>query len=119
MRILLDEDLPRSAGKLLRIYGHEVLDVRDIGLRGASDPEIAEYARQCSLCLISCDTGFADVRNYPPIKYPGIIVLRLPAKATSTTISILLEEILKQPQLLSQIPGKLVIIEKGHIRLRK
>ena len=36
MQFLIDEDLPRSTGNLLRLYGHEAIDVRDIGLRGAS-----------------------------------------------------------------------------------
>ncbi len=41
MRFLIDEDLPRSTDNLLRQYGHEAIDVRDIGLRGATDTEIA------------------------------------------------------------------------------
>jgi len=32
MRFLIDEDLPRSTDDLLRRYGHEAIDVRDIGL---------------------------------------------------------------------------------------
>ncbi|GAH98136.1 unnamed protein product [marine sediment metagenome] len=34
MQFLIDEDLPRSTGDLLRSYGHKAIDVRDIGLRG-------------------------------------------------------------------------------------
>ena len=44
MRFLVDEDLPRSVSNLLRQHGHEAVDVRDIGLRGASDKEVAAYA---------------------------------------------------------------------------
>ena len=32
MQFLIDEDLPRSTGNLLRRYEHEAIDVRDIGL---------------------------------------------------------------------------------------
>lgn len=35
MRFLIDEDMPRSLSDLLRRYGHEPIDVRDIGLKGA------------------------------------------------------------------------------------
>ncbi len=37
MRFLIDEDMPRSTGNLLRQYGHEAVDMRDIGLRSAKD----------------------------------------------------------------------------------
>jgi predicted nuclease of predicted toxin-antitoxin system len=57
MRFLIDEDLPRSAGNLVRRYGHEATDVRDIALRGAKDADIAAYARNHGLCLISGDHG--------------------------------------------------------------
>jgi hypothetical protein len=37
-------------------------------------------------CLLAGDSGFADIRNYPPERYAGIVVLRLPAKANSLII---------------------------------
>jgi len=49
MRFLIDEDLPRSTGNLLRRYGHEATDVRDIGLRGANDSKVASYAQSKKL----------------------------------------------------------------------
>jgi predicted nuclease of predicted toxin-antitoxin system len=119
MRFLIDEDLPRSVGNLVRQYGHDALDVRDIGLRGARDADIAAHAKKHGLCLLTCDTGFADIRNYPPEKYSGIIVLRLPAKATSSTILNLLKSLLVQPDVIEQLNGKLAIIGQGRIRIRK
>jgi predicted nuclease of predicted toxin-antitoxin system len=53
MRFLVDEDLPRSTDDLLRRYGHVAVDVRDIGLRGAKDAQIAAYAQREELCLVS------------------------------------------------------------------
>jgi predicted nuclease of predicted toxin-antitoxin system len=98
MRFLVDEDLPRSADSPLRQSGYEAIDVRDVGLRGANDADIITYAQKHGLCLLSSDTGFADVRNYPPGKYSGIVVLRLPAKATSSTLFTLLQNFLAQPE---------------------
>ncbi len=43
MRFLIDEDLPRSTGDLLRQYGHDAIDIRDIGLKGSKDSQIAAY----------------------------------------------------------------------------
>jgi predicted nuclease of predicted toxin-antitoxin system len=119
MRFLIDEDLPRSTDSLLRQHGHEAIDIRDTGLRGASDADIAAYAQKHGLCLLSGDVGFADIRNYPPEKYSGVVVLHLPAKATSSTILTLLQSLLAQTEIVNQLKGKLAVIERGRVRIRK
>ena len=43
MKFLVDEDLPRSTAALICQFSYEAEDVRDIGLRGASDDRIAAY----------------------------------------------------------------------------
>ncbi len=118
MQFLVDEDLPRSTDELLRQYDHEAIDVRDIGLRGAKDSSIAQYAQENNFCLITGDTDFADIRKYPPEQYAGIIVLRLPGHATAAFILNLIEQFLQQETLLEKIPGKLGIIEPGQVRIR-
>ena len=119
MFFLVDEDLPRSTNSILRQHEHEAIDVRDIGLRGASDAEIAVYAQKHGLCLLTGDMGFADIRNYSPGQYPGIVVLRLPAKATSSTILTMLKSLLVQTEIVNQLNGKLAIVELGRVRIRK
>jgi len=119
MKFLIDEDLPRSVGNLLQRHGHEAVDIRDTILRGANDAEVAEYAHKHKLCLLSGDVGFADIRNYPPGKYWGIIVLRLPARATSSIILSLLSNFLLQADIVNDIRGKLAILEFGRVRIRR
>jgi len=41
VRFLVDASLPRSAAVALRELGHEAVDVRDVGMRGATDEVIA------------------------------------------------------------------------------
>lgn len=118
MRFLVDEDLPRSTGDLLRRYGHEAVDVRDVGLRGAKDSQIASYAQSEGLCLVTGDLDFADIRNYPPGEYAGLIVLRLPRAATASFILSLLESFVQRPNLIAQVPGRLAIVEPGVVRIR-
>ena len=118
MRFLIDEDLPRSIGALLQRYGHEAIDVRDIGLRGAKDPQIASYAQNKRLCLLTGDFDFSDIRNYPPGEYAGLVVLKLPRNANASFILNLLESFLRQEALVAQIPGKLAIVESGRVRIR-
>lgn len=118
MRFLIDEDLPRSTADLLRRYGHEAIDVRDTGLRGAKDSRIADCAKKKSLCLITGDFDFSDLRNYPPKEYAGLVVLGLPKNATASFILNLLESFLRQGKLVSELPGKLAIVEAGRVRIR-
>jgi predicted nuclease of predicted toxin-antitoxin system len=118
MRFLVDEDLPRSTDDVLRRYKHEVIDVRDIGLRGAKDHQIAAYAQSESLCLLTGDFDFSGIRNYPPGKYSGFVVLKLPGTATVAFILDLLESFLRQEDLVGQMRGKLAIVEPGRVRIR-
>lgn len=46
MKIVIDEDLHRSLGEVLRKLGHEVFDVRDHGLRGKSDEDVFRFAQE-------------------------------------------------------------------------
>ena len=118
VRFLVDADLPRSTKPLLERFGHEAIDVRDIGLRNAKDPVIARYAQDHQACLLTGDFGFADILNYPPETYYGIVVLGLPRDATAAFILHLIEEILRQSEVLARLPRKLAIVEAGRIRLR-
>lgn len=118
MHFLIDADLPRSAATVLRSSGHEATDVRDIGLRSAKDAEIAAYARENGLCILTGDFDFADVRHYPPADYSGIVVLGLPSTANARYIVQLLEVFLRDEEALAKLPGRLAIVEAGRIRLR-
>jgi len=119
MRFLIDADLPRSACDVVRRHGHEAVDVRDVGPSIAKDPQIARYAQTEGFCLITGDYGFADIRQYPPNQYAGIVVLNLPRNATAAYINRLVDGFLQQETLLAQLPGKLAIVEAGRVRLRE
>jgi predicted nuclease of predicted toxin-antitoxin system len=118
MRFLIDADLPRSTKGLLESYGHEALDVRDIGLRHAKDMEIAQHARANGHCLISGDWGFSDIRVFPPEQYGGIVVLGVPDGATAPQILNVIRALLDREDIVLKLPGRLAIVEKGRVRLR-
>jgi predicted nuclease of predicted toxin-antitoxin system len=105
MHFLIDADLPRSVGDLIRSYGHNATDTRDIGMRRALDATIAQHAQQEGLCLLTGDFDFSDIRTYPPA-------------VTSLYITQLLESFLQQSDLVERLPGKLAIVEAGRVRLR-
>ena len=44
LKFLLDANIPRSSAGLMRSFRFDVEDVRDIGMKGAKDQEIIQYA---------------------------------------------------------------------------
>ena len=118
MRFLLDANMPRSAVGAIQRLGHEAVDVRDVGLGGADDAQIAAYAKEHNLALVTRDFDFSDIRNYPPAEYAGIIVLELPDDAVAATVVKVVESFLSQTQLLSHVVGRLAIVESWRVRFR-
>lgn len=76
MRFKTDENLPREFAEILRAAGWDALSVNEQRLEGAVDPEVARVCSAESRVLITLDTGFGDIRSYPPSACPGMIVLR-------------------------------------------
>jgi hypothetical protein len=118
MHFLIDASMPRGTASLIQSRGHSATDVRDIGLGGASDQDIAAHAQAHQMVILSRDFDFADVRNYPPDQYAGIAVIDLPSTATAPTILKLVDDFLQQQQTLNDLPGRLAIVEPGRTRLR-
>ncbi len=78
MRLKLDENADPRWRVPLEKAGHLVSTVREEGLQGAADPVIAMTCKAMDLCLITVDMGFAQILEYPPHEYSGIVVLRHP-----------------------------------------
>jgi predicted nuclease of predicted toxin-antitoxin system len=75
---LVDESLPRAVTRALVAAGYDVADVRDVGLRGATDDAIAARARETSAIVVSGDLDFSNALRFPPGTHPGVVVARLP-----------------------------------------
>jgi predicted nuclease of predicted toxin-antitoxin system len=118
MRFLVDANMPRSTLALLASLGHIGEHARDIGLGQATDKQIAAHARSTGAAILTRDVDFADIRNYPPHEFQGLIVLRMPDDAVALTIVNLLERFLKQTELAARISGHLVILEADRVRFR-
>jgi predicted nuclease of predicted toxin-antitoxin system len=114
----LDANVPRSALALLQRFQHDVEHVRDVGLGQAPDSQIAAQAQASHSVLVTRDLDFANIRNYPPERYPGIVVIRMPDHATASDILQVMESLLRQSEMVNQIPGHLVILERDRLRFR-
>lgn len=77
MKFKADENLPIEVADLLRKAGYDAVTVVEQQLEGSADSTIASVCQKEERVLITLDTGFADIRAYPPVEFPGLIVLRL------------------------------------------
>jgi Domain of unknown function (DUF5615) len=83
--------------------------------RRTDDRNLAETCRSLGLCLVTADLDFAQILDFPPDRYPGIIVLRHPYPT-----------LLKMRELVRQVAitvarespaGRLWIVEPGRVRI--
>jgi predicted nuclease of predicted toxin-antitoxin system len=119
LSVVLDQNIPPVLINYLRLQRPTwtVRHVRDIGLSGASDRVIFEWAQREGAIVITFDEDFADTRMYPIGSHAGVIRLRV----WPTTIEAAEAAL---GRLLSAtddaiLPGSLVIIDNLKIRIRR
>jgi predicted nuclease of predicted toxin-antitoxin system len=116
VKIKLDENLGSlRVATRLRLAGHDVATVREQGLISAPDFELINICRDEGRCLVTSDRGFVNRLRFNPANYPGIIVIRVPSRASFEdwreaieTLILGLEE--------ADVTGKLWIIRQGRIQ---
>src|SRR4051812_26350441 len=74
MKILVDENIPRSAVDALRVLGHDVKDIRGTSEQGLTDMVLWDLAQNEGRLLITTDKGF--VRRKGTL-HSGIVVVIL------------------------------------------
>ena len=116
MRIKLDENMPEALAQLLQSAGHNVSTVFGEGLSGAGDPDVLSAAASEGRLLMTFDTDFADIREYPPGSHAGIVVFRLEDQRWA----VLQEPARKLMELdiLEQLDRGLAIVDEMRIRTR-
>lgn len=115
MKFLLDADMPKSTANVIRSFGHDVEDVRDIGLGAAKDKEIIEYALKNNEIIVTRDTDFGEVLRYP--KHPGAIIFRLPYTFIAEKINERVKEFFKSVDE-KYIRNAIIIVELARYRKR-
>ena len=115
MRFKLDENLPVDLALLLSNAGYDAQTVAEEGYKGFKDSFIVDICFHEQRTFITFDLDFSDIRDYPPEKYFGLLVLRLVRQDTDHLVSVVQKII----PLLSQekVRGKLWIIEEDRIRI--
>ena len=89
MQFKIDENLPNDVAETLRNAGHDALTIHDQQMTGDPDPEIAAICQAEERALLTLDLDFADIRNYPPADYHGLIVLRPHSQAKQPVLQLI------------------------------
>jgi predicted nuclease of predicted toxin-antitoxin system len=86
-KFVIDEDMPRSTGTILKEHGYDVKDIRDYGLRGAEDEEVYGFAQREGAVVLTGDRGFGNVLRFPLGSHFGIVVAHFPNEMPTTEIN--------------------------------
>jgi len=116
LRFKVDENLPTEVVTLLRTGGHDACSVIEQKLGGSSDEHIAEICQAENRVIITLDVGFADIRIYPPLTRPGLIVLRVGHQEKRHLMAVF-ERVLP---LLTSAPlaGRIWVVTEAGVRIR-
>lgn len=115
-RFKIDENLPVDIADLLRTSGYDAETVWSQGMQGASDALLVEQCKLENRVIVTVDMGFADIRNYKPKDYPGIIILRVRDQNRQSVVACF-KKVLPA---LAGVPltGLLWVVDERRIRLR-
>ena len=117
MLFKLDENLPGALAGLFAEAGHDAITVSQQGMTGARDPRVASVCRRERRALVTLDMDFADIRNYPPHDYPGLVVFRLSRHGPGRVLAVAARLLEMLPE--TSLQGQLWIVEDERIRIRE
>jgi predicted nuclease of predicted toxin-antitoxin system len=116
VKLKLDENLGRRCTDLLVAAGHDVAMVADQRMTSASDEELIRVCAGEGRALVTLDLDFSNPLVFPPQRYAGIAVLRLPSKASYASlvavVKTLVDALQREP-----LAGRLWSVEGGRIRV--
>ena len=115
--ILLDQCVPRKFQGIIKSWGYQVDLLTEHISSDSPDTKVIELAQTLDAVLLTIDLDFANILDYPPADYQGIMVIRYDVADENDVLNTLkqaLEDLYRDD--LRQV---LVIIEKNRYRVRK
>lgn len=120
LRFFIDQCVPRSVGESLRRAGYQAEILRDHLPVDAPDADVIAYAQKLDAILVTLNGDFANIINYPPSAYGGIIALQLrnhPEKLPAIVMRLL--TYLRDDAEREHHGGKLILVEVHRIRIKE
>lgn len=116
MKFKIDENLPVEFVNVLDSTGYVAMTALEQGLEGKADSEVINKCLEEKFILVTLDLDFADIKLYPPHKYPGLMIIRAKNQDKWHLIEVFRSII---PNLKhDKIKGTLWIVEERQIRIR-
>jgi predicted nuclease of predicted toxin-antitoxin system len=118
LKFVIDEDIPRSTGIILKENGYDILDIRDHGLRGEKDEKIYEFAQENGAVVLTGDRGFGNTQRFPLGEHNGIVVTNFPNEMPTSMIN---QQLLVRLKHINEddYKGNVIIIDPLKIRIRR
>src|ERR1044072_7794335 len=120
VRLFMDQCVPRSVGESRRKAGYAIELLRQHLPINAKDPEVIASAQSLDALLITLNGDFADIINYRPARFGGIIALQVKNHPESLPAIVmrLLTYLRDYPDRKHYV-GKLLLVEAHRIRIKE
>jgi len=120
LRFLADQCVPATVTTSLCNAGYEVWCLRDCLPIESPDSIVIAKAQELEAILISLNGDFANILDYPPADYQGIIALRIRnhPEVLPQIVSRLKNYLSNKPDR-EHYKGKLFLVEAHRIRIRQ
>lgn len=114
--ILLDHCVPRRYLRLLHEWGYTAALMSAHIPADAPDADVMALAGKLDAALLTVDLDFANILDYPPADYGGIVVMRFQIEDEAeldVTLKSALDDLYRDG-----LRGVLVIVSSGRYRVR-
>lgn len=115
--ILLDHCMPRRYQRLLSEWGYPVALLTEHLPADAPDSDVLQTAQQLDAVVLTVDLDFANIIDYPPKQYAGIVVLRYQARdqdALDQTLKTAFSDLYQD-----DMRGTLIVVSPRRYRVRQ
>ena len=87
LKLKFDENLSERLAQVARDHGCDVTTVVGENLCSAPDATVLDAASTEDRILVTMDKDFSNTIRFPPERYSGIVLLRLPEPISSASIN--------------------------------
>jgi predicted nuclease of predicted toxin-antitoxin system len=117
LKLFSDQCVPAEISEILARAGHKVTLLRHTLPIKSPDADVIAKAQTLGAILVSLNGDFADIVDYPPSSYVGIVAIQL--KNHPETIPTLMTRLIDFLNANPFYHGKLIIVEPHRIRIRQ
>ena len=117
MKFLADMGISLLSVEWLRERKHDVVHVRELGMKTSPDCLILERAKSENRIVLTCDLDFGTLMAASKGVSPSVIIFRLD-NATSDYVNIRLNEVLSTASE-HLVNGSIISVEQTRYRVRK